>query len=467
MTERILIVDDSSDDVEWAKKQIQEFEGLDATVENVATLRDALKTLPLGWDAILLDLGLPDSDGLDTAHALLKQTDTPIIIYSVSGANDMVRTALQQGCYDYVIKGNPRSTSVGRAIYYAIHRSQHLRKLSKQQGILQETLAALIGRVARAPSPSEVKLWEQAPVASLLFDEEGTLVRATGEANRIMDAEKLSLKISDMHAVRQRLNKGRSVVHPVRPGSWDVLLFPHQNETPHTVGLLLPHIPLVRAQSGDETIRQAMHHFRTPMTPIMLDLGSLEQMVGSIPQEAISPLQRIRRNTERMRRFSEQFVDALALEDGSINVHKEEFDLAPVLHRCLERHPVAHQHVPGSIPAIGDVNRIEDAVNMMLCHAGPESTLEVRLEDDTLAVDVVSPNWDGPAPETLLVPFQVEMGASDPGGLGLHNAQMMARMIGGDFKVNMQGKDLCFDLVLQKAVPAESSRKEVRHSAHP
>jgi two-component system KDP operon response regulator KdpE len=55
-------------------------------------------------DVILLDLGLPDSDGLEVARAIRRSAATPIIVLSARGREHEKVTALDLGADDYLTK---------------------------------------------------------------------------------------------------------------------------------------------------------------------------------------------------------------------------------------------------------------------------------------------------------------------------------------------------------------------------
>lgn len=55
-------------------------------------------------DAVLLDLGLPDRDGLEIIQLLRKQSSAPILVVSARDATDQKVTALDLGADDYVTK---------------------------------------------------------------------------------------------------------------------------------------------------------------------------------------------------------------------------------------------------------------------------------------------------------------------------------------------------------------------------
>ena len=55
-------------------------------------------------DAILLDLGLPDRDGLEIVQLLRREGSAPIIVISAREATDQKVAALDLGAHDYVTK---------------------------------------------------------------------------------------------------------------------------------------------------------------------------------------------------------------------------------------------------------------------------------------------------------------------------------------------------------------------------
>ncbi len=77
----------------------------DYDVDTAATGRDALaRASAHPPDLVILDLGLPDLDGVDVIHGLRSWTDAPIIVLSGrTGSSDKV-SALDAGADDYVTK---------------------------------------------------------------------------------------------------------------------------------------------------------------------------------------------------------------------------------------------------------------------------------------------------------------------------------------------------------------------------
>jgi two-component system KDP operon response regulator KdpE len=99
---RILVVDDEHAIVR-ALTAALEARGYD--VISAGTGAEALdRTAARGPDLIVLDLGLPDIDGLEVCKRIRLWSDVPIIVLTAEGADDVKVTALDAGADDYVTK---------------------------------------------------------------------------------------------------------------------------------------------------------------------------------------------------------------------------------------------------------------------------------------------------------------------------------------------------------------------------
>ncbi len=99
---KILVVDDELPILKVIKSTLS---NSGAEVLTAATAAEALRTVaqtPL--DAILLDLGLPDSDGKDVIVQVRQWTSAPIIVLSARHETDERIAALDLGANDYLTK---------------------------------------------------------------------------------------------------------------------------------------------------------------------------------------------------------------------------------------------------------------------------------------------------------------------------------------------------------------------------
>ncbi len=131
-TYRLLLVEDSAIDrrlfLEYLKDDAFVFE-----TNYAETLSEALiKLASKHYDAVILDLGLPDSQGLNTFYSLQKEyPEVPVIIMSGLKVEELAKQAVAKGAHDYLIKGEIDTHQLIKSIKFAIQR-QHVRsKIAK------------------------------------------------------------------------------------------------------------------------------------------------------------------------------------------------------------------------------------------------------------------------------------------------------------------------------------------------
>ena len=99
---RILLVDDEVS-IQRTMAPLLRSRGYD--VEVVGTGRDALAATEVEPpDLIVLDLGLPDMDGIEVCRRVRSRWDMPIVVLSARGAERDKVAALDDGADDYVTK---------------------------------------------------------------------------------------------------------------------------------------------------------------------------------------------------------------------------------------------------------------------------------------------------------------------------------------------------------------------------
>jgi diguanylate cyclase (GGDEF)-like protein len=123
---KVLLIEDSPGDARVAAELLGEGSGFELT--HVDRLSEATARLGKGgFDAVLLDLMLPDSSGLATVSSVQDRApDLPIIVYSGFGADDVLlaRAAVRGGAQDFLPKSLATPAAVRRAIVTAIERKR-------------------------------------------------------------------------------------------------------------------------------------------------------------------------------------------------------------------------------------------------------------------------------------------------------------------------------------------------------
>lgn len=123
---RVLLVEDEAGDAYLVKMKLRQTQCGHFEVTWVQSLIEAQRCLATSaFDVLLLDLSLPDSEGLATIHsARAMARGIPIVVLSGRGDTDFALTALEAGALDYMVKGDFGYDGLGRVVRYALLRTE-------------------------------------------------------------------------------------------------------------------------------------------------------------------------------------------------------------------------------------------------------------------------------------------------------------------------------------------------------
>jgi DNA-binding NarL/FixJ family response regulator len=138
----VLLIEDNPTDVMLLRQACAEVPQMPCTFTHVERLSEALKHLgEETFDVVLLDLGLPDSQGLETfTKVQALAAAMPIVILTGLDDESIGLQAVRAGAQDYLPKTHIDGYIVTRAIRYAIERHQILEERKK---FIQEALATV------------------------------------------------------------------------------------------------------------------------------------------------------------------------------------------------------------------------------------------------------------------------------------------------------------------------------------
>lgn len=123
---RVLIVEDNPADARLIQELLEEHPGAGYEFDVVPRLRDGITLLSRkNYNVILLDLGLPDSQGMETlTRTLAHAGETPVVVLTGSKAEWQAMEAARMGAQDYLVKGEVSGEVVERSILYSIERKR-------------------------------------------------------------------------------------------------------------------------------------------------------------------------------------------------------------------------------------------------------------------------------------------------------------------------------------------------------
>ncbi len=163
---RILTIEDNPGDVELMWEMLANTGDHEFDFVCANRLSTGLERLAKGGiDVVTLDLGLPDSQGLETLSRVHAQApDVPLVVMTGLGDDMLALKAVKEGAQDYLVKGEIDGAMIWRTINYAVARAD-------AQSVLRESEAAFNAIV------------EENPDSIMIIDKEG-IVRYVNPATK-------------------------------------------------------------------------------------------------------------------------------------------------------------------------------------------------------------------------------------------------------------------------------------------
>jgi diguanylate cyclase (GGDEF)-like protein len=148
---KILLIEDTPADADLIVEILSEVETVDYRLQHVSSLKGAIAMLEENsFDVALLDLSLPDSQGLESIVQIRQATQTtPTIVLTATNDRDLAIRALREGAQDYLVKGKLEGELLVRSIGYAIER-QRIEETLRQQAERERLMGKILERIRRS-----------------------------------------------------------------------------------------------------------------------------------------------------------------------------------------------------------------------------------------------------------------------------------------------------------------------------
>jgi PAS domain S-box-containing protein/putative nucleotidyltransferase with HDIG domain len=226
---------------------------------------------------VLLDLGLPDSQGFDTFVKTYAQAPrVPIIVLSGLTDEQLAIKTVQEGAQDYLVKGHVDSHALVRTIRYAIER-----KRAEEDLLREKNFSAAV--------------MNSSPGLLFVFDDKGNIIQWNRNAEKITgySAKEIS-KMDILHfvakedqktaaeAMQEVLTKGQSSLE------LNVLSKPGKKTPFHITGLrtilenttcvVCTGIDITERKQAEEELRRSYHKLRESLIVTVNTLASTVEM---------------------------------------------------------------------------------------------------------------------------------------------------------------------------------------------
>jgi signal transduction histidine kinase len=192
---KVLLVEDNPGDARLLREMFNEGSSHDVELTCVGFMAEAEKHLAAHVvDVVLLDLGLPDAQGLAAIRRVrVAAPGIPLVVLTGMDDEALATQSLQEGAQDYLIKGQIETRGLLRALRYASERKRLERMkdefVSTVSHELRTPLTSIAGSLGLLTSKAAGAL--SGPAARLLEIAHSNSLRLVRLVNDILDIEKL------------------------------------------------------------------------------------------------------------------------------------------------------------------------------------------------------------------------------------------------------------------------------------
>jgi CheY-like chemotaxis protein len=122
----VLLVEDDAADALLAQEYLAEETAGAIRVDWVRSVHEALRAITPATECVLLDLGLPDRQGLDALAAVMQRAPAvPVVVLTGLGERSAGLAAVGAGAEDYLLKDEVTPRSLWRSVRYAVERRRN------------------------------------------------------------------------------------------------------------------------------------------------------------------------------------------------------------------------------------------------------------------------------------------------------------------------------------------------------
>ncbi|MBX3016080.1 MAG: response regulator [Caldilineaceae bacterium] len=325
---KVLLIEDNPGDVRLIRAMLAEkgsffvLEHVDRLTTGVARLQEQ------HFDAVLLDLSLPDAQGLDTFdRTATLALNVPIIV--LTGFNDetLATAAIHRGAQDYLIKDNVNGDTLVRAIRHAVERHQLLRELQASEARFRKIITGSADGIIVIDQHYSVCFINPAAEALLEAEPDQLLGERFGYPLLIDSVTEIDLLVSgkeervvEMHVVESEWEGHPAYLASLR----DVTAHKRLVEAEHAL-----------TRMRDEFIANVSHELCTPLFAISGAVKLLQKpksLEPALQQEFITI---IANNAVRLKTLVDDLLDLSRLEAGLLPLELKQFDLTGLINDTL------------------------------------------------------------------------------------------------------------------------------------
>ncbi len=128
----VLLVEDNPGDALLIAEMLEQAGDSRFTLTHATRLKEGLSHGLGEWAAVLLDLSLPDSQGLETLQRFRERCRAPVVVLTGHDDTDLALEALRHGAQDYLVKNQVGAGRLAHALHFAISRHQARARIERE-----------------------------------------------------------------------------------------------------------------------------------------------------------------------------------------------------------------------------------------------------------------------------------------------------------------------------------------------
>jgi two-component system sensor histidine kinase DctS len=236
-TVKVLLIEDNEEHVQFLRQLLAttagqfELHTAGDVAQGVERLKDG------GIELVLLDLTLPDSDGLETFIRIVDAApEIPLIV--LSGISDVALAVetVQLGAQDYLVKGHVDNHLLVRSMQYAIERKRAQLQLKRANDNLEVRVKERTDALLQANTKLQQEIGERRKAEEALLDSNRQLSAALGQ---LQATQTEIIQRERMHALGRMANgiahDFNNALAPILGFSELLLMKPETLQDPHKV----------------------------------------------------------------------------------------------------------------------------------------------------------------------------------------------------------------------------------------
>lgn len=495
---RVLLIEDNKGDARLVELLLDDAEGFECEIFNTVTLEGGIEAYAKEeFDAILLDLSLPDSQGFETLETFMARfPEANVIVLTGMSNKQLGIDAVRAGAQDYLVKGGFDSDWLTKALRYSIERSRSVKRLGEAQRL------------------AKVGHWEY-HILSNEFNASDEVYRILGYPPRCAafnasfvgdDGSFLDFtKQIRENTLKYGRHKSDFVVN--RPDGSEVTIYTDTSLTRNLKGEAISlggiiqdvtsrkireqlekdrDLAIQSAKIKENLLARVSHEMRTPMNAI-LGMSNLLQKT-TLSEEQSSMVGMVCQNSAHLLNIINDILDSSSIQTGKFRLHDEPFNLRELLanlrsvieHKQQEKKVSFEMCIDDGIPEMvnGDASRLNQILVNLVGNAfkfTEKGTVKVRvvlleaLPDKSYIKFMVEDTGIGIPEDQVSEVFEPFSRIDNKEknyegtGLGLSIAYNLVAMMEGSMGVAStlgEGSTFFFEIPLGKVDPREIKTKQ-------